>query len=75
MEYLGIVLVALGDLAVACLPLDQRFAGSYLAEGDGFLRAIKIPSTTFFGGEVKTLVPSKILRRVKEPYECERVTS
>jgi hypothetical protein len=33
------------------LPLDPRFAGSNLAKGDGFLRAIEINSMTFFGGE------------------------
>jgi hypothetical protein len=38
---------------VACLPLDPRFAGSNLAEDDGYLRVIKV---TFFGGEVKLSV-------------------
>jgi hypothetical protein len=42
--------VALGGLVVACLPLDPRFAGSNPAEDDAFLRAIKIRSTTSFGG-------------------------
>jgi hypothetical protein len=51
-------------LVVACLPLDPRFAGSKPAEDDGFLRVIKIRSTTSFGGEVD-------LRHVKEPYEHE----
>jgi hypothetical protein len=37
---------------VACLPLDPSFAGSNPAEDDGLLRAIKIRSTTSFGGEV-----------------------
>jgi hypothetical protein len=40
-----------------CLPLDPRIAGSNPAEDDGFLRVIKIRSTT---------------RHVKEPYEHER---
>jgi hypothetical protein len=35
------LLVALGDLVLACLPLDSRFAGSNPAEDDGFLRVIK----------------------------------
>jgi hypothetical protein len=42
---------------VVCLPLDPRFAGSNPAEGDGFLRVIKIRSTTSFKGEVKPSVP------------------
>jgi hypothetical protein len=33
--------------------LDPRFAGSNLAEVDGFLRAIKIHSMLSFRGEVK----------------------
>jgi hypothetical protein len=66
--------IALGDLVVACLPLDPRFVGINPAEDDGFLRAdpkfaglnpaeddgllraIKILSTTPFGGEVKPSV-------------------
>jgi hypothetical protein len=35
------------------LPLDPRSADSVLAEDDGFLRAIRVRSTTCFGGEVK----------------------
>jgi hypothetical protein len=42
--------------------------GSELAEGDGFLRAIKIDSTASFGGEVKPSAPRKILH-VKNPFE------
>jgi hypothetical protein len=42
---------------VACLPLDPRFAGANPAEDDGFLRVIKIRSTTSFRGEVKSSVP------------------
>jgi hypothetical protein len=33
------------------LSLDPRYSSSNPAEDDGFLRAIKINSTTFFGGE------------------------
>jgi hypothetical protein len=52
---------------VACLPLDPRIAGSLLDEVDGFLTAIKIRSTTSFGGEVKPSVPYReILRHVKK---------
>jgi hypothetical protein len=49
----------LGGLVVACLTLDPRFAGSYPAEDDGSLRAIKIRSTTSFGGKVKKSVPCR----------------
>jgi hypothetical protein len=48
-----------------CLPLNPRFAGSNPAVGDGFLRAIKIRSTPFFG-EVKPKASCrKTLRHVK----------
>jgi hypothetical protein len=33
--------------------LNPKFTGSNLAEDDGFLRALKVCSTTFFRGEVK----------------------
>jgi hypothetical protein len=33
--------------------LDARFAGSNQAQGDGFLRVIKIHCIPPFGGEVK----------------------
>jgi hypothetical protein len=66
---------SLGGLVVECMPLDPRFAGSNLAEDDGFLKAIKFRSTTSFGEEVKPSVPCKSLRHVEEPYEYERDTS
>jgi hypothetical protein len=37
------------------MALNPRFAGSNPADSDGFLTAIKIRSTTSFGGEVKPL--------------------
>jgi hypothetical protein len=51
--------------------LDPRFTGSNPANGDGFLRAIKIIcSIPYFGGEVKPLAPScKILQNGKETFE------
>jgi hypothetical protein len=62
-------------LAVVSLPLDPRFAGSNLAKDYGFLRVIKILSTTSFGGEVKPLVPChKFLWHVKESCKYERDT-
>jgi hypothetical protein len=39
---------------VVCLLLDPRVVGSNLVEGSGFLRAIKIRSTPYFGGKVKS---------------------
>jgi hypothetical protein len=60
---------------VACLPLDPRLAGSNPAD-DGTFKAIKIRSTTPFGGEVKSSVPCrKILRHVNELCKYERDTS
>jgi hypothetical protein len=50
------------------LPLDPRFMGTNSAEGDGFLMAIQIRSTTSFGWEVNPRAPCrKILRHVEEP--------
>jgi hypothetical protein len=43
-----------------------------LAEDDEFLRAIRIPSMTSFGGEVKPAVPChKILWHIKDPYSMK----
>jgi hypothetical protein len=42
---------------VSVLATGPKVAGSILAEVDGFLRVIKIRSTTSFGGEVKPSVP------------------
>jgi hypothetical protein len=56
--------------------VDPRFAGSNPAEDNGFLRVIKIRSTTSFVGELKLSVPCrKILRHVKEPCEYKIDTS
>jgi hypothetical protein len=50
--------------------LNPRFAVSNPPEDDGFLSAIKICSTTYFGEEVKPSVPCrKISRNVKNPFE------
>jgi hypothetical protein len=50
------------------------FTGSNLAEGNGFLRAIKICNTTSFGGEVKLAVPCrKILQHVKDSYSVNDI--
>jgi hypothetical protein len=41
---------------------------------DGFLRAIRIRSTTSFRGEVKLAVPCyKIWRHVKDPYNVKEM--
>jgi hypothetical protein len=56
------------------LPSDPRFASSNPAEDDGFLRAIKIRSTTSFRGESKLMVPfRKILWHVKLPYIMKEI--
>jgi hypothetical protein len=56
------------------MPLDPRFADSNPAEGDGFLSAIKICSTSSFGGEVKPAVPySNISRHFKDPYGMKEI--
>jgi hypothetical protein len=42
--------------------------------GNGFLRVIKIYSTTSFGGQVQPSVPcSKILQHVKDPYSMKEI--
>jgi hypothetical protein len=61
-------LVSAGGLAVSALAIGPRFAGSNPAEDERFLIAIKIRSTTSFGGEVNLSVPfRKILRYVTIP--------
>jgi hypothetical protein len=63
-------IVLSGVVVSVCLPLDPRLVGSNLAEGNCFLRVIKIYSTFSFGGEVKLSAPfCKILRHVKDPVE------
>jgi hypothetical protein len=49
-------LVALGGLVVSVLATGPKVRGF---DGDGFLRVIKIRSTTSFGGEVKPSVPCR----------------
>jgi hypothetical protein len=56
------------------MPLDPRFPDSNPAEDDGFLRAIKIRSTTSFGREIKpSATRYNILRHVKTPAEYEEI--
>jgi hypothetical protein len=58
------------------LPLDPRFAGSNPAESGGFLKTIKIRSTSSFGGKVKPSAPfrNKFLWQVKIPLRYDRGT-
>jgi hypothetical protein len=57
----------LGDVVVSVLATGPKGCGFEHDQGDGFLRATKIPSTPFFGWEVKPEVPCrKILRHVKD---------
>jgi hypothetical protein len=54
--------------------LDTGLAGSDPAEDDGILTAIKIHSTTSFGGELKPSVPCrKNLRHVKDSYSMKEI--
>jgi hypothetical protein len=62
--------VDLGGVVDESLTLETRFAGLNSAEDHRVLRAIKVSSTTSFGGEVKPSVPCRnVLQHVKEPYE------
>jgi hypothetical protein len=48
--------------------------GSDSAEDCGFLRVIKICSTTSFGGETKPAVPyHKILWHITDPYSIKEI--
>jgi hypothetical protein len=49
--------VSFGGLVVIVLAIGLSSAGSNPAENDRYLRAIKIHSTTFFGGKVKPSFP------------------
>jgi hypothetical protein len=52
---------------VSVLATGPKVRGFKPGRGDGFLKAIKIRSTSSFGGEVKPEVECcKILRHVKE---------
>jgi hypothetical protein len=56
---------------VSVLTTAPEVRGFKPSRGDGFLRAIKIRSTTYFGQDVKTSAPcSKILRHVKDRFEA-----
>jgi hypothetical protein len=58
---------------VIVLVLGSRFASSNLAKDNGFLRVIKLHSTTSLRGKVKPLVPCReMFRHVKNPAEYER---
>jgi hypothetical protein len=66
----------LGGVVVTYSPLGLRFAGSNPAENIGFLRAVIIRSTTFFGGEVKTSAPyRKIYSILKIPTDMKEILS
>jgi hypothetical protein len=66
------VLVVLGGLVVIVLAIGTKIREFRPGRGRWiFLRAIKIRSTTSFGGEVKPSIPCrKILRHVKGPCCC-----
>jgi hypothetical protein len=55
---------------VIVLAIEPKVRGFNTAEDNGFIRAIKVCSTTSFGGKVNSSVPcSKILQHVKFPCE------
>jgi hypothetical protein len=59
---------------VSMLAVGPKVRGLKPDGGDGFLRAIKIHSTTSFRGEVKlSALCYKILLHSKELYEYERI--
>jgi hypothetical protein len=63
--------VVLGGVKASVLDIGLKVGGFNPAEGDGFLKAIKIRSTPSFAGEVKPSVPCrKTLRHVKNPFEA-----
>jgi hypothetical protein len=56
------------------LPLDPRFTGSNPADDDGFLRALRIRSTTFF--ERNESRPSHVVRyygMLQDPYDMNEI--
>jgi hypothetical protein len=58
----------LGGIVVSVLATGPKGLGFKHGHGDGFLRAMKIRSISFFGWEVKPDIPCrKILRHVKDP--------
>jgi hypothetical protein len=67
------IYVALGGLVVSVLATGPKFgpAGSIPTEGDGFLRVIKIRSTTSFGGEVKPSDPCRRFTACKRNFGHE----
>jgi hypothetical protein len=68
--------VALG-IVVGVLAIEPKIRGFKLGGGRWILMAIKIRSTTSFGGEVKPLVPCRnvfFYGKLKEPYENKRDT-
>jgi hypothetical protein len=67
-RFVPCILVALGGLMVIVLAIGPKVLGFKPGEDYRCSRAMKICSTTSFGGEVKPAEPCKILRHVKDPY-------
>jgi hypothetical protein len=68
--------VALSGVAVSVPAIGPNVRWFKPSQKRLFVRAIKIRSTTFFGGEVKPSAPCrKILQHIKEPYSIKRDTS
>jgi hypothetical protein len=69
LEVYSSLILVLGGLVGSVLAIGLQVYG-HPAEGDGFLRAIKIRSTASFGGEVKpSALCHNILRHVKDPFK------
>jgi hypothetical protein len=63
----------LDSVIVIVLAIRPKVRGFKPGRGDGFLRAIKIRGTPFFGEEVKPTPPyRKILRHVKGSWRNEK---
>jgi hypothetical protein len=66
-------MVRLGVVVVSALATGPKVREFKPGRSDGFLRAIKIRSTSSFGSEVKPEVPCrKILRHVHDPLRYFR---
>jgi hypothetical protein len=67
---MNLKILRLGDVLVIVLAIKPKVCRFKPGRGDGFLRAIKIRSTTSFEGEVKPSAAfRKILRHVKNHVE------
>jgi hypothetical protein len=64
-------IVVLGGIVISVLAIGPKIRGFKPGRCDGFLRAIKICSTSSFGGEAR---PSALCRHVRDPFKGRRDT-